>query len=209
VTKNTINQPNPVLKENIQNNGTYVHGTVSVTANRSFTLEGYAQTSHGKVVTRVAQNINFFNLQKYNVATDGSVYDQKIKQTTSVSSSTTTQQKATIVSSYKWYDWPLNLSYAFTANPDGSFQQTTSLKQSFYDGELTNQNGISIYFSTLLDAVAPTDTLMVDASGNVTTQGQANSEKYVYMDSNGGCWNEKIEAANGVLTSANGGSCAH
>jgi hypothetical protein len=37
VTKNTIGQPNPVIKENIQNNGTYVYGTVSVISTRGFT----------------------------------------------------------------------------------------------------------------------------------------------------------------------------
>ncbi len=31
LTKNTIGQPSPVVKENIQNNGTYVYSIVSVT----------------------------------------------------------------------------------------------------------------------------------------------------------------------------------
>ena len=68
-------------------------------------------------------------------------------------------------------------------------------------------NGTPTYSSTFSDAVAPTDTLMVDASGNVTTTGQANSETYQYYDSNGGCWNQTITAAAGVLTSVQGGNC--
>jgi len=55
--------------------------------------------------------------------------------------------------------------------------------------------------------VDPTDTLMVDASGNVTTQGQANSENYQYYGSVGGCWNETVKAAAGVRSSVNGGIC--
>lgn len=81
------------------------------------------------------------------------------------------------------------------------------MQQSFQDGELTALNGFPIYFSTFSDSVAPTDTLMVDASGNVTTQGQANSESYQYYDSVGGCWNETVKAAAGVLSSVNGGGC--
>ena len=207
VTENTIGQPNPVVEENIQNNGTYAFGTVSVTSSRGFTLEGYVQTSHGKVDTKVIQSIDFSNWQKYNVALDGSVYDQSVKQITSISSATTTKARGTTTNSYKQYYWPLSLSYAFTANPDGSYQQTTSLQQSFQDGELTTLNGFPIYFSTFSDSVTPTDTLMVDASGNVTTSGQANSENYQYYDSNGGCWNETIQAAAGVLTSVKGGNC--
>jgi hypothetical protein len=207
VTKNTIGQPNPVIKENIQNNGTYVTGTVSVTSSRGFTVEGYAQTSHGKVDTKVVQSIDFSNWQKYNVAVDGSVFDQTVKQNTSITSATTTKQNGKTTASYRQAYWPLNLTYDFTANPDGSYQQTTSLQQSSEDGNLVTQGGFPIFFSTFSDAVAPTDTLMVDASGNVTTSGQANSENYQYYDSNGGCWNETIKAAAGVLTSVKGGGC--
>ena len=209
VTKNTIGQPNPVVREHIRNNGTYVSGTVAVASGRDFTVEGYAQTSHGKVVTRVVQKINFSNAQKYNVATDGSVYDQSVRQTTSITSTTITQEKGSTVRSLQQYYWPLDLSYAFTANPDGSFQQTTSLRQSFQDNHLTTQNGTPIYSRNFSDSVAPADTLKVDASGDVSTDGQANSEVYRYMDSSGSCWNESIKAAGGMLTADRGGSCQH
>ena len=207
VTKNTIGQPNPVVKENITNNGTYVYGTVSVTSSRGFTLEGYVQTSHGKVDTKVVQSIEFSNKQKYKVAVDGSVYDQSVNQTTSIVSSTTTKQSGKTINSYKQFSWPLNLTYDFTANPDGSYQQTTNLQQSFQSGELATLNGFPTYFNTFFDAVSSTDTLMVDASGNATTSGQANSENYQYYDSTGACWNETIKAATGVLTSTKGGNC--
>ena len=209
VTKDTIGQPNPTVKENIQNNGSFAYGTVSVTSHRAFTVSGYVRTSHGKISTTVVQNIDFSNAQKYNVAQDGSVYDQKVKQTSTIVSSTTTTQRGNSVTSSKRFYWPLDLNYDFTANPDGSFQQTTSLQQSFQSGELRTWNGFPIYFSTFSDAVAPTDTLMVDSSGNVTTQGQANSEKYLYLDSTGACWNETIKASSGELTSASGGNCQH
>jgi Peptide N-acetyl-beta-D-glucosaminyl asparaginase amidase A len=207
VTKNTIGQPSPAVKENIQNNGTYVYGTVSVTSTRGFTLEGYVQTSHGKVDTTVVQSIDFSNWQKYNVAIDGSVYDQTVVQTTNIASSTTTKQNGQTTNSYQQFFWPLNLSYAFTLNADGSYQQTTNLQQAFQSGALTTLNGFPTYFNTFFDAVSPTDTLMVDSSGNATTSGQANTENYQYYDSTGACWNETIKAAAGVLTSDKGGKC--
>jgi hypothetical protein len=207
VTRNTIGQPNPLVKENINNNGTYVTGTVSVSSSRGFTLEGYVQTSHGKVDTTVVQSIEFSNRQKYNVAVDGSVYDQSVNQITSISSSTITRLGWQTTNSYKQFAWPLNLTYDFTANPDGSFQQTTNLQQSFQSGELATLNGFPTYFSTFFDAVSPTDTLMVDASGNATTSGQANSGNYQYYDSTGACWNQTVKAAAGVLTSTKGGNC--
>ncbi len=207
VTSNTIGQPGPIVHENILNNGTYVTGTVSVISLRGFTLEGYVQTSHGKVDTKIVQSIDFSNKQKYNVAVDGSVYDQGIQQLTTIVSATTTTQGANIIGNYREFTWPLNLSYDFTANPDGSFQQTTKLQQGFQSNQLSTLNGAPTHSQTFLDSVSPTDTLMVDAQGNVTTSGQANAENYRFYDSNGACWNQVVKAAGGILTSVKGGNC--
>ena len=207
VTQNTIGQPDPNIIENISTNGTISYGTLSVTSARGLTLEGYANTSHGRVDTKVVQSIDFSNAQKYYVRLDGSVYDQYVGQTTTISSATTTQDSGNILTNSKQYSWPLTLSYAFTAYPDGSYQQYAQIQQAFHKSELVKLNGTPIYSSTFSDAVAPKDTLMVDASGNASTKGQANSETYQYSNSNGACWNQTVKAANGVLTSVQGGSC--
>ena len=207
VTNNTIGQPSPIVHENIRNDGTYVTGTVSVFSLRGFTLEGYVQTSHGKVDTKIVQSVDFSNKQKYNVAVDGSVYDQGIQQMTSIVSAITTTQGGNIISNFQQFTWPLNLSYDFTVNPDGSYQQTTKLKQGFQSNQLRTLNGVPTHNQTSVDSVSPTDTLMVDASGNVTTSGQANAENYQYYDSTGACWNQTVKAAAGVLTSTKGGNC--
>ncbi len=207
VTQNTIGQPDPNITENISTNGTISYGTLSVTSSRGFTLEGYANTSHGRVDTKVVQSIDFSNAQKYYVRLDGSVYDQFVGQTTTISSATTTQDSGNILTNNKQYSWPLTLSYGFTGFPDGSYQQYAQIQQAFHKSELVKLNGTSIYSSTFSDAVAPKDLLMVDASGTATTKGQANSETYQYSNSNGACWNERVRAANGVLTSVQGGSC--
>ena len=124
-------------------------GTVSVISLRGFTLEGYVQTSHGKVDTKIVQSIDFSNKQKYNVAVDGSVYDQGIQQLTTIVSATTTTQGGNTINNYKQFTWPLNLSYDFTANPDGSYQQTTKLQQGFQSDELATLNGAPTHSQTL------------------------------------------------------------
>ena len=207
VTENTIGQPDPNIIENISTNGTISYGTLSVTSTRGTTLEGYANTSHGRVDTKIVQSIDFSNAQKYYVVLDGSVYDQYVGQMTGISSVTTTQDSGNILTNSKQYSWPLNLSYGFTGFPDGSYQQYTQIQQAFHKSELVKLNGTAVYSSSFSDAVAPKDLLKVDASGTATTKGQANSETYQYSNSNGACWNETVTAANGVLTSVQGGSC--
>jgi hypothetical protein len=207
LTQNTIGQPDPSITENISTNGTISYGTLSVTSSRGFTVEGFVNTSHGQVDTKVVQSIDFSNAQKYYVHLDGSVYDQYVGQGTTISSATTTQDSGNVLLNSKQYSWPLTLSYAFTANSDGSYQQYTQIQQAFHKNELVKLNGTAIYSSTFSDAVAPKDLLMVDASGNATTSGQQNSETYQYSNSKGACWNKTVRAAGGVLTSVQGGSC--
>jgi Peptide N-acetyl-beta-D-glucosaminyl asparaginase amidase A len=209
VTENTIGVPDPSEVENITTNGVISYGTLSVTSSRGFTLEGFVNTSHGTVDTKVVQSIDFSNAQKYYVRLDGSVYDQYVGQGTTISSATTTHDSGNVLVNSKQYSWPLILSYAFTGFPDGSYQQYAQIQQAFHKSELVKLNGTAIYSSTFSDAVAPKDLLMVDASGDATTSGQQNSETYQYSNSNGACWNQTVRAAAGVLTSVQGGSCQH
>ncbi len=210
VTNNTISQPQPVVREHLRTTDTGVTGTVTDTSNRGFTVEGYAMTSHGRVNTKVTQSINFSNRQTYLVSNTNTTFtdNQTVNQLTSISSSTRTTDSGGQLIDAKQTAWPLNLSVSFSqSNVDGSYQQSTTINQGLTLGDLVLQNGIPISFTAFSDAVSPTDTLAVDAQGNVTTSGQTNKEQYSYLDSTGSCWNETIRAAAGVLTSVQGGQC--
>jgi hypothetical protein len=208
VTTNTIGEPDPAVNENIVNNGTYATGPVIVNSTRGYTLEGYVQTSHGTVDTKVVQSIDFNNGQRYYVLQDGSVDDQWIGQITNISSATTTTAGSDITTNTTQFSWPLGIQYAYNAYSDGSWMQATQIHQVFSKSVLVELNGTPTFSSTLLDEVSPTDTLHVDASGNVTTSNQTNSETYQFSNSNGACWNQTLSADAGVLTSVQGGSCA-
>jgi Peptide N-acetyl-beta-D-glucosaminyl asparaginase amidase A len=209
LTTNTISQPDPSVTENIYTTQTTAGGPVSVTSNRGFTVEGYVNTSHGTVDTKVVQSIDFSNAQKYFVYLDGSVDDQTVQQTTTISSATTITNGGNITTEAKQFSWPLDLVYGFVLNPDNSYNQYTHLTQGFNESVLVELNGNPTYSSTFSDSVAPMDNLYVDASGNANPTGQANTETYQYSNSKGACWNQTINAAAGVLTSVQGGTCEH
>ena len=88
-------------------------------ADRGFTTEGYVQTSHGTAETKVVQSIDFRNWQRYYVTFDGLTYDQTVHQNTSISSVTTTAG-SNITTDTNQFSWPMDFTYDFTANPDGS-----------------------------------------------------------------------------------------
>jgi hypothetical protein len=66
-TTNTLGSgPNPVVNENITIDSNDIPiGTIVVTSDRTFTISGYINTSHGKVTTTLNQTVNFSNLQNY------------------------------------------------------------------------------------------------------------------------------------------------
>ena len=207
VTTNTITPPDPTINQNIINNGTYAAGPLAVNSTRGFTIEGYVNTSHGTVDTKVVQSVDFNNGQSYYVLQDGSVDDQFIGLVSNISSATTTTAGSNITTNSTQYSWPLGLRYFFTANPDGSFVQATQIHQGFSKNVLVELDGNPTYSSSLLDKVSPTDTLSVDASGNYSLSNQTNSETYQYSNSDGACWNETLTASAGLITAVDGGSC--
>jgi hypothetical protein len=208
VTQNTISPPNPTVREKLNVTNTDVSGNVTVRSNRGFTVEGWAQTSHGKVDTQVNESIDFRNAQDYYVRSDGSVYDQSVDQKTNVSETVITKDSnQNVAKRVKQLTWPLNLTYDFTLNSDGSYTQNTTLGQQLNSLLLNTWNGQPVYYSAYRDAVSPTDDLAVSAQGVVTTTNQANREDYSYSDSTGACWNETVQAQAGALTEVSGGNC--
>lgn len=207
VTQNSIGQPNPVIVENLQITPTGVTGTVSDTSNRGFTVAGYVNTSHGTVTTQVTQSVDFSNLQQYNISVTNNFLDnQKVKQTTNISSVTTTTGAGGVQVESKQFSWPLNLTVYFTQNLNtNAYRQTTNIDQGLNNRSLVTLNGTTISFSDLSDRVRPFDTLAV--GNTVTTTGQKNVETYSYRGAPGTCWNETVTAAGGVLTSVTGGNC--
>ncbi len=201
LTKDTLGQPNPTVKENIKTNGTAYYGTVSVSSNRGFVVSGYVNTSHGKVQTDVAQSITFSNAQSYNVYIDGSVYDQTVKQNTSIAAQSSTKSSAGVQLDNRLNEWPMTLNYAYNLYSDNSQKQVTSITQGLSENELTTQNGWPIYFSTMDVSENPGDTLLIDPNGVATPTNQTNSERFSYLDSNLTCWNRTIKASGGTLTS--------
>ena len=201
VTTNTIGQPDPTTTENINSLPAIVWGTLSLQANRGFTVEGNVQTSHGVVDTKVVQSIDFSNAQKYYVRTDGSIYDQYVGQNTTISSATTT-----------------------TSGAQRNHRQQAVLVAAGFDLRLQGQRG------WLLSAVQPDSPgLHEERAGEaerdcrhsparfrmrlrrptrcwwihratLPRSGQASTETYQYSDSKGACWNETINASAGNLT---------
>jgi hypothetical protein len=208
VTRDTLAAaPTPAVDEQLTKaaDGT-ITGTVTIQASRSFTIAGYVDTSHGRVTTEVTQRIDFENEQRFDVS--ATVYGQDIRQWTGVSSHTRTRGRSAARDAFVTYEWPLRVTLSATTNADQSSQQTTTIRQQYARTELVDEAGRAPVSSVLSNVVAPTDTLLFDASGAFTgKRDQASSQEYFAVDSLGGCYARKLTAAGGVVTADEGGAC--
>jgi Peptide N-acetyl-beta-D-glucosaminyl asparaginase amidase A len=204
VTRNTIGTAQPNVAEDLTTaaDGS-ITGSVTVTSSRSFRVEGFVRTSHGRVETDVRQNINFVSVKNFSVT--NAEFVQNIKQRTTISSETSTNGRDGGNQSQR-FEWPLDLVFTFAINPDGTGSQTTTIRQQFLSAATQHGHGDDS-FSIVSNTVTPSDTLLFDANFNITgSTGQQNSQDFFSDSSADGCFNRKITASAGLLTSVTDGA---
>jgi hypothetical protein len=204
--------PTPAVVEGIVTGASgAITGTVGVSATREYTIRGFANTSHGRVESKVQASIKFSNTQTFDITATN--YIQNVDQSTSVYALSSTMDAAGathVTESFR--SFPLVVDYAQIGNADGSFNVTTTARQQ----STVDETGIVSIGASGAAAtpakpgtrivVAATDTLLFDASGAVTGhEKQATSESYFSLDSAGACYSREIAAAAGLLTSVKDG----
>ncbi len=206
VTRNTIGVPNPSVVENLNTapDGT-ITGSVTVNSSRIFRVEGFVRTSHGRIETDVQQNIQFSSRQDFNIT--NTAFVQNIKQRTTITSETQTDGHGGGNASQR-FDWPLDLGFTFSINPDGSGgQQTTTIRQQFQSAAVHHGDNGPDSFSVVSNTVTPSDTLLFDANFNITgSTGQQSAQDFFSNDSVSGCFSRQITASAGLLTSITDGA---
>jgi len=205
VTRNTIGSPNPSTIENLTTaaDGS-ITGSVTVGSSRSFRVEGFARTSHGRVETDVRQDIQFSSRQDFNIT--NTAFVQSIKQRTTISSETRTNGHGGGNSAQR-FEWPLDLTFSFNVNADGSGgSQTTKIRQQFLSAATQHGDG-GDSFSVVSNTVTPSDTLLFDANFNITgSTSQQSAQEFFSNDSSNGCFSRKITASAGLLTAITDGA---
>jgi hypothetical protein len=206
VTLNTIGVPTPNTVENLTTaaDGT-ITGSVTVTSSRIFNVEGFVRTSQGQIKTAVQQNIQFSSVQDFNIT--NLAFVQNIKQRTIITSETQTDGHGG-GNSQQRFEWPLDLGFTFSINPDGSGgQQTTTIRQQFQSAAVHHGDNGPATFSVVSNTVTPSDTLVFDSNFNITSNtGQQSTQDFFSNDSVSGCFSRQITASAGLLTSITDGA---
>jgi hypothetical protein len=191
--------PTPKVTENLVMVQGLPRGYVTVSSNRRYVVNGYVNTSHGKVTTGYEQIINFTNRQHFVIT--NTLYIQDITQQTNITSNTNTIDSAGTHKLAVTQHWPLTADISQVTNPDGTLDQTTTITQSYQRGLTQTDNGTTTFSSAVTNTVSPADTLQFDSSFNVIgNTGQSSTQTYSASDSTGYCYSRTLTAATGVLT---------
>jgi len=202
VERNTLAAaPSPVVKENLKTDASgNLSGSVTVSSARSFVVEGYVDTSHGRVETTVETELGFENRQTFSIT--ASNYVQDITQSTTVTTDTTVDDGRARHTLRAWTSYPLVLNYAYITNANGSAKQTTQAEQHYLLTTQSADDPAGEPLARIDSKVESTDTLNFDVNGNFTgNTAQSSSARYREKDLEERCDGRSLEAVAGLLTS--------
>jgi hypothetical protein len=193
VTKNTLTSPSPVVTENLKGTST-VTGTIGVVSDRSFTIAGYVNTSHGKVETSVSQKQKFSGTQTIDFDTvNGTVVDQKTDVRNSVSSTTAVSDFLGTVVTQSNFSFPITVDFIAPVS-NSMFGFTVATTQKYQADSQLSIDGFVLHESAVTNSVSASD-----------VSPAASSQTYTSFDSDGGFYNCHIASANNTLTSVSRG----
>jgi hypothetical protein len=205
LSDNLAAEPVPTVTQNLTTgtNGN-VTGTVTVASTRQFSISGYVETSHGRIVTTVEQTVDFENSQKFNV---GGLTDvQDLTQSATVNSKTTTNDGLLVFQDLKTVSYPFTFSYNQVENADGSVTIPNISDQKLLITEKKTFEGLEYFSENSSEEVASQDTLNYDSSLNFTGHSALSSKaSYSAKDSLGYCYSRTLTSANNLLTDVKDG----
>jgi hypothetical protein len=194
VTKNTIQEPNPLITTDLHVSGSNVYGTVNTTSQRRFEVAGFVNTSHGKISTDIQQSVNFNNKQFFN--SNANEYVQNISQFTPVNSVVNTRGHGSFSYSTESFFYPLTVDITDTF-PDGQIVQTTVVSQEFNKNELSPWSTSSVH-----NHVQAKDTVNFNTFVNSNA---SSSQQYNLVDSHGQLYSCNIASEDNLLKSVSPG----
>ena len=206
VTTNTLSSaPSPFVYENV-NTDEYgnIGATLGVASQRSFTISGYVNTSHGKVQNTVNSTTDFANYQQIEITSND--YVQTIYQLSGAYQTSTSQDGAITLEKDQTWVYPLYVTYNYLSTSTG-FNQNTSVNQQRYYSDVDKLLGYTFHNLTTDEQVNTGDDWIYANGATQSHTGNATST-FNGTDSTGHCWSRSITAANSVVTGyTDGATC--
>jgi hypothetical protein len=201
LTRNTLTAPKINVDDaRLTAKGSDLNGEMTTTSPRDYVIEGYVETSHGRVTTRFHQASRFSNHQAYETSATQAIW--RVGQSTDVMTAvTTTDVTGTKIRSVK-ESFPLTIDYHDTFHPAYGIQDIE-----LYQGleRTLSETGIDgkVRIRTTDISTAPKLHALLDAKTHRTKTTTGSSIHKVKMtDSEGACYDRTLISRNNVVISA-------
>jgi hypothetical protein len=172
-------------------------------------IEGYANTSHGRVTSSVEQTVGFADTQGFTI--NDTTFRQVTDQVTSATSVSRSRLGLFLVGEYDQnVSYPLHLDINEQVQGDGSISLATTAHQGFQMHRARKLFGFTLYSANVGNTVDSADTLLLDSTGSSVTghNGQQSAQSYTFRDSLGSCYRTDVASVSGAVTSyATGQGC--
>jgi hypothetical protein len=182
-----------------------VAGNITTNLSRHFVIQGYADTSKGRVQTQVTETVSFADTQAFTI--NATTYKQGTTQTTAATSITQSSIDGVATSGYsEQVTYPLHVVVDEELADDGSVTLATVAHQGYTKSEAHSLGGVTLYSANVNNAVTSGDTLDFDANFDlIGHSGQHSTQSFAFSDSFGGCYRSNVGAINDVVTSFDSG----
>ena len=211
----------PSVKDTVAITGDTASGMIVTGLDHDFTIQGFVNTSHGRVNTTVHQTSHFQNTQTFHLEGLGGEQPENrlYQQDLSLVSQTTqhshrTRGGSVLNDDVRTASYPLQLDYAmegYTEPGEGDGYETypshlsASVEQHFNLDAHLQKVGFGLYSSQVRDSFISSRDQDMGTGQNSNWQAQA---QYLFQDNQGSCYQSALTALNGaVATEAKGAGC--
>ena len=208
IQTNTLTKqaPTPIIGNTLTTDSSGdVSGNITTNLSRHFVIQGYADTSKGRVQTLVDETVSFADTQAFTI--NATTYEQGTTQSTLASSVSQTSIDGVPTSEYKeQVIYPLHVVVDEVEAGDGSVTLATTAHQGYTKTEAHGLGGVTLYSANVSNSVTSGDTFDLDANFNlIGHSGQHSTQSFNFSDSFGSCYRKDVSAANDVVTSFDSG----
>lgn len=207
VTRNTLKGASlePTVSSSLGPDPSKVNGNVLTRADQSYVIEGYVNTSSGRVDTRVEQHLTFDNNQKFSTAEAQGTRHVTEQSGRVADSTTSTIGGSTGRAVTRSLDYSLTSNVLRHSGSDHSRSQTVHLHQVYNKHIERREAGLPPYTAGVNNVRDATDEVNFNFNaGHVGLSGnrnQTSTQSFGFTDSLGDCYKAELEAQGGKVTS--------
>jgi hypothetical protein len=186
-----------------------VNGDVTTQASKDYVIEGYVNTSKGKVSTRVENGIRFGNVQQFDSSDQG--HRDIVRLTAHAQSKSSSSGEGSQGRHLQQtVDYTLYVDTLSGSDKTERRDRTVTLQQDFERHILQGQDGMPLYQASIRNSNVSSDHVNFDPKDrkSYSDRGQNSTQTYSFRNSLGDCYQSEVQARDGKVSGfAEGQGC--